>query len=166
MPFTYLGLPMVTKKPRVEHYAPLMNRVKRQLTSISSMLTHADNLQLVNTVLSYLPTYTMGSIQVLLPVHEYFDRARRQYMCKNSKSNARSKPLVPWRKCMRPKKRRGRGWESLISENRIWACFLILWTSSIIKETTHGLNFYGTYIMPMERSPILVRIEGHFGGGT
>jgi hypothetical protein len=39
MPFTYLGLPMGTTKPRVEHYAPLMNRVERKLTAISSMLT-------------------------------------------------------------------------------------------------------------------------------
>jgi hypothetical protein len=34
-----LGLPMGTTKPRVEHFAPLMNRVERQLTTISSMLT-------------------------------------------------------------------------------------------------------------------------------
>jgi hypothetical protein len=37
MPFTYLGLPMGTTRPRVEHYAPLMNRMERQLASISSM---------------------------------------------------------------------------------------------------------------------------------
>jgi hypothetical protein len=29
MPFTYLGLPMGTTKPHVEHYAPLMDKVKR-----------------------------------------------------------------------------------------------------------------------------------------
>jgi hypothetical protein len=41
MPFTYLGLPMGSTKSRVEHFAPLMNRAERQLTSISSMLTYA-----------------------------------------------------------------------------------------------------------------------------
>jgi hypothetical protein len=44
MPFTYLGLLMCTTKPRVEHYAPFMNRVERQLTAISSMLTQAGKL--------------------------------------------------------------------------------------------------------------------------
>jgi hypothetical protein len=44
LPFTYLGLPMSTTKPRVGHYAPLMNRVERQLTSISSILTQAGKL--------------------------------------------------------------------------------------------------------------------------
>jgi hypothetical protein len=40
MPFTYLGLPMGTTKPRVEHYEPIMSRMERQLTSISSLMTH------------------------------------------------------------------------------------------------------------------------------
>jgi hypothetical protein len=42
---------MGTTKPRVEHFTPLMNRVERQLTSISNMLTYAGKLQLVNSVL-------------------------------------------------------------------------------------------------------------------
>jgi len=64
LPFTYLGLPMGTTKPRVEHYAPLMNRTERRLTATSNFLTHAGRLQLVNSVLSSLPTYAMCSLQV------------------------------------------------------------------------------------------------------
>jgi hypothetical protein len=84
MPFTYLGLPMGTTKPRLEHYPPLMNRVERQLTSISSMLTQADKLQLVNSVITSLPTYSMCSVQVPVAVHEYVDRARSHCMWRNS----------------------------------------------------------------------------------
>jgi hypothetical protein len=40
MSFTYKGLPMGSMKLRVEHYAPLMDRVERLLASISNMLTH------------------------------------------------------------------------------------------------------------------------------
>jgi len=64
LPFTYLGLPMGTTKPRVEHYAPLMNRTERRLTATSNFLTHAGRLQLVNSILSSLPTYAMCSLQV------------------------------------------------------------------------------------------------------
>jgi hypothetical protein len=67
---------MGTTRPRVEHYAPLMNRMKRQLTSISSMLTLAGRLQLMNSVLSSSPTYTMCSLTVPITIHEYFDIAR------------------------------------------------------------------------------------------
>jgi hypothetical protein len=90
---------MGSTKPRVEHFTPLMNRVERQLTSISSMLTHADKLELVNSVMSTLPTYTMCSMSVPVVVHENIDRERRHCLWRNAYCNAKSKPLVAWRKC-------------------------------------------------------------------
>jgi hypothetical protein len=107
MPFAYLGLPMGTTKPRVEHYTPLMNRAERQLTSISSLLTYAGKLQLVNLVLSSLPTFTMCSVSVSVAVLEYFNRARRYRMWRKSEVNAKSKPLVAWKKCTKPKRKEG-----------------------------------------------------------
>jgi hypothetical protein len=116
MPFTYLGLPMGTTKPHVEHYAPLMDRVERQLTGISSMLTHAGKLQLVNSVLSSLPTYTMCSVMVPIEVLEFVDKAR-SCMWRNSESNGKNKPMVAWRKGTRPKKKGGLGIIRLRSQN-------------------------------------------------
>jgi hypothetical protein len=80
MPFTYMGLSMGTSKPRVEHFTPLMDRAERQLTSISSMLTYAGKLQLINSVLSSLSTYTICSVSVSIVVLEYYDRAKRNCM--------------------------------------------------------------------------------------
>jgi len=37
MPFTYLGLPMGTTKPRMEDLTPLMDRVERRLSACSSL---------------------------------------------------------------------------------------------------------------------------------
>jgi hypothetical protein len=51
---------MGTTKPRIEHFAPLMTRVERQLTTISSMLTQAGKLQLINLVLSSLNMCTIA----------------------------------------------------------------------------------------------------------
>jgi hypothetical protein len=118
LPFTYLGMLMGTIKPRVEHYAPLMNRVERQLTSTSSMLTHAGQLQLVNSVLSTSLTFTMCSVVVPVVVHEYFDRARRHCMWRNSDSKAKSKPLVDWRKCTKPRRKGGMGIINLRCQNK------------------------------------------------
>jgi hypothetical protein len=94
-----------------------MNRVERQLTSVSSMLTYAGKLQLVNSVLSSLPTFTMCSVSVPVTVHEYVDRARRNCMWRKLDSNAKSKPLVAWRKCTRPKRKGGLGIINLRSQN-------------------------------------------------
>jgi hypothetical protein len=92
---------MGTTKPRVEHYAPLMNRAERQLTSISSMLTYAGKLQLVNSVLSSVLTFAMCSVSVPVDVLEYIDRARKHCLWRKLEANVKSRPLVAWRKCTR-----------------------------------------------------------------
>jgi hypothetical protein len=117
MPFPYLGLPMGSTKPRFEDFSPLMDRIERRLTSISSLLTHAEKLELVNSVLSSLPTYTMCSIMVPMEAHEHVDRARRNCMWRKSDSNGKSQPLVAWNKCTRPKKKGGMGIISLRRQN-------------------------------------------------
>jgi hypothetical protein len=84
IPFTYLGLPMSSTKPGVEHFGPLMNGAERQLTSISSLLTYAGKLQLVNSVLASLLTYYMCLVMLPVAVHNYFDKARRNCMWRKS----------------------------------------------------------------------------------
>jgi hypothetical protein len=107
MSFTYLGLPMGSTKPKVKHFAPLMNRVERQLTSIS-LLTYAGKLQLVNSLLSSLPTF-MCSVLLPMAVHEYFDKVRRNGFWRKFDINANAKPLVAWKKCTKPKRKGGLG---------------------------------------------------------
>jgi hypothetical protein len=108
---------MGTTKPRVEHFAPLVNRVERQLTAISSMLTQVGKLQLVNSILSSLPTYIMCSIVVPIVVLEDVDRARRHCMWRNPDCNAKSKPLVAWKKCTKPKNKGSLGIINLRSQS-------------------------------------------------
>jgi hypothetical protein len=96
---------------------PLMNRVERQLTSTFSLLTQAGKLQLVNFVLSSLPTYSMCLVAVPVGVLEDVDRARRHVMCIKCDTNVKNKPLVAWRNCTRPKKKGGLGIINLRSQN-------------------------------------------------
>jgi hypothetical protein len=94
-----------------------MDRVERQLTSISNMLTHAGRLQLVNFVLASTLTYSMCSVMVPIVVIENFERAQKHCLWRNSDSNAKSKPLVAWKKCTRPKRKGGLGVINLRSQN-------------------------------------------------
>jgi hypothetical protein len=91
MPFT---LPMGTTKSEVVHFAPLMNRVERHLTSMVFLLTQAGKLQLVNSVFSSLYMYSICSFAVPMAMLENVDRVRRHGMWRKSDSNAKSKPLV------------------------------------------------------------------------
>jgi hypothetical protein len=103
---------------------PLMNIVKRQLTSISSMLTHVGKLQLVKSILSSLPTFTMCYVSVLVVVLEDIDKTMRHCMWRNYDANAKSKPLVAWRK--RQYQRRKEGLVLSIFEAKIWPFFSML----------------------------------------
>jgi hypothetical protein len=117
-PFTYLGLPLGTTKPRVEDYMPLMNNVERRLSSVSAMLTHAGRLQLVNSVLSSLPTYMMCTLYLPTAVLEFIDRARKHCLWRgNSDLNARGKALVAWVKVTKPKNKGGLGVINLRAQN-------------------------------------------------
>jgi len=49
LPFTYLGLPLSTTKPKIEDFLPLVQRVERRLISTSLFLSQAGKLEMVNT---------------------------------------------------------------------------------------------------------------------
>jgi hypothetical protein len=106
MPFTYLGLPMGSTKSRVGHFAPQMNRAERQLASTSSLLTYAGKLQLVNFVLSSLPTYTMCAVAVPIAVLEYYDRARRNCLWQIIEINAKKQAIGGMEKMHKAKEER------------------------------------------------------------
>jgi hypothetical protein len=115
--FTYLGLPLGTTKPRIDDYMPLMDRAEKRLTSISSFLTQAGRLQLVNSVLSSLPTYAMCSLKIPIAVLDFIDRARRHCLWRGSEVNAKGKSLVAWPKVTKPKDKGGLGVIDLRSQN-------------------------------------------------
>jgi hypothetical protein len=139
MSFTYLGLPMCTTRPRVEHYEPIMNRMERQLSSISSLLTHVGRLQLVNSVLSSSPTYTMCSVSIPSMLHDYFDKIRRHCMWRNSEMT--EKANLWWLGGNVPSPKEGGGvWESSTSKAKTRPSSSSTWTSFIIKRTSHGLG--------------------------
>jgi len=100
---------MGTTKPRIEHFGFTMNKVERRLTATSNFLSHAGRLELVNSVLSSLPTYAMCTLQLPISVIEYIDRARRHCLWRGSDSNAKMKCLVAWKKCIKPKRKDGLG---------------------------------------------------------
>ena len=95
----------------------IMNRTERRLSAVSSFLTHAGRLELINSVLSSLPTYAMCTLQAPIGVLEYIDRDRRHCLWRGSERNAKMKPLVAWKKCCKPKKKGGLGIINLRSQN-------------------------------------------------
>ena len=77
LPFTYLGLPLGTTKPKVIDFLPLVNKCERRLGGVSSMLNQAGRLQITNALFSSLPTYYMCTLELPKPVIKQIDKFRK-----------------------------------------------------------------------------------------
>ena len=78
MPFTYLGLPMGTTKPKIEDMSPMIVKIERRLNASSSLLSLSGRLQLINSIITPITTYAMCTLKLHKEVLEQVDRARKQ----------------------------------------------------------------------------------------
>lgn len=118
MPFTYLGLPMGTNKPKIVDFAPLIDRIERRLPSTSVFLSHGQRLIMVNLVLSALPTYYMCTLKLPKKVIQHIDRARRHCLWrKSSDPNATVQSLAAWELACKQKNKGGLGIVNLEIQN-------------------------------------------------
>jgi hypothetical protein len=122
LPFTYLGLPLGITKPKIEDMSPLVNKMERRITATSRFLNYAGRIELVNTSRTSLLTYPMCTIKIPLGAVDNMDRARRHCIWRGPDINARSRPLVAWKKVNKPKDKGGLGVINLRSQN----CALLL----------------------------------------
>lgn len=116
MPFTYLGLPMGTTKPKMEDLTPLMDRVERKLVSCSNYLSYSGRLQMINSAISPITTYAMCSIK-LPGVIENIDRIRRQCLWRGNDATKKGGNLAVWHMVQKPKSKGGLGVINLRLQN-------------------------------------------------
>ena len=64
LPFTYLGLPMGTTKPRMEHFIGITKRIDMKLCGISSMLSYDGRLKVIKSILISIPMFAMRTIKM------------------------------------------------------------------------------------------------------
>jgi hypothetical protein len=79
MPFTYLGLPLGTTKPKKKDFLPLIKRVQRRLVSTSTFLSQVGKLEMVNLVLSSIVVYHCCTLKLHKEVIDQIDKYRKHY---------------------------------------------------------------------------------------
>jgi hypothetical protein len=72
--FIYLGLPVSTARPKVEHFEVPVHTVARRLIFIVIFLTQAGKLELVKFELSSLPTYYMTTLKISISMLKQIDK--------------------------------------------------------------------------------------------
>jgi mannosylglycoprotein endo-beta-mannosidase len=115
--FTYLGLPMGLTKPQVKDYAPLICRIERRMSVASLYLSLAGRLQLVNSVISSLPTYYMCTLKIPITVIEIIDKYRKNCLWRGREFRAKGYNLAAWSLVRRPKAKGGLGVINLSLQN-------------------------------------------------
>jgi hypothetical protein len=116
-PFTYLGLPLGLTKPQVNDYALLICRIERRMSATSQFLSYAGRLQLVNSVISSLPTYYMCSPKLPLTVIEIIDKHRKNCLWRGKDFNRKRYNLAAWDLVRKPKDKGGLGIINLSIQN-------------------------------------------------
>lgn len=109
LPFTYLGIPMGISRPKVIDLSPLVDRVERRLSATFALLSYGDRLTLVNSVLSFLPTYYICTLSLPKYIILSIDRVRRHCLWRGSGINSSKKSLVLWDRVCQPKSKGGLG---------------------------------------------------------
>jgi hypothetical protein len=116
-PFTYLGLPLGLTKPQVKDYAPLICRIERKLSASSQFLTYAGRLQLINSVISSLPTYFMCTLKLPATVIENIDKHRRNCLWRDKEFSHKGYNRAAWDLVRNPKDKGGLGVINLSVQN-------------------------------------------------
>jgi hypothetical protein len=117
LPLTYLGIPLGTTKPLVKDYAPLVCRIERKLSASSVYLSYLKRLQLVNSVISSLPTYFMCTLSLSKTVVAIIDKFRKNCLWRGCDINAKGYNLAAWEMVTAPKNKGGLGVKNLYLQN-------------------------------------------------
>jgi hypothetical protein len=116
-PFTYLGLPMGTTKPKFEDLTPMMDRVERKLSGCTTWLSYSGRLQMLNAALAPIITYAMCTIRLPRGVIDNIDRMREQCLWRGNTEKKKGGNLVAWEIVQKPKEKGGLGVLNLKLQN-------------------------------------------------
>ena len=111
MPFTYLGLPLGTSRPRMQDLLPMVTSVERRLAASSSLLAYGGRLQLIRSCLSSMPIFFLCSLSIHEGIIKQLNIIIRQCLWRTKQGESTSyQSLASSEMICKPKKFR-RSWD-------------------------------------------------------
>ena len=101
----------------MEDLTPLMTRMERRLSACSSMLSYSGRLEMVNSAITPIATYTMCSLKLPAGVIDNIDRIRKQCFWRGNDRSKRGGHLAAWPMVTLPKTKGGLGVLNLRIQN-------------------------------------------------
>jgi hypothetical protein len=118
LPFTYLGLPMGTTKPKVEDLMPMICKIDKRLFGISNMLAYSSRLVTIKAIIAGMTNYAMCALKVHMTCLDHVEKSSRLFLWHGKEINKSGKCLVKWEKVCLPKNAGGLGVLNLREQNK------------------------------------------------
>lgn len=96
---------------------PLVTRVGRRLLTCSDFLTSAGRLEMVNSVLSSLPTFYLTTLKLYAGIVVQVDKYRQHCLWRKKGLENKNPPLAAWQLVCKPKDQGGLGVINLTVQN-------------------------------------------------
>jgi hypothetical protein len=104
MPFTYLGLPLSTTKPKKECFLPLIQCIQKRLPACNMYINYGSKLRMLKSVLSSLTMFYLCSLKVYQWILVEVDKYRRHCLWREKDLQKKNPPLATWDLVCKPKK--------------------------------------------------------------
>lgn len=118
MPFTYLGLPMGSTRPKIDDLMPMVSRLDKRLSSISTMMSYPGRSVHLKAMVSALPIFAVCCIRLPLSTLDHFEKSGRGFLWHGNSINKHGKYLVNWKQVCLPKNAGGLGVLDLRIQNK------------------------------------------------
>ena len=127
----YLGLPLLTKKMTVNDYMPLVEKIRKRMSSWTGrFLSHAGRLQLINSVIMSLANFWLAAFKLPSSCLKEVERLCAAFLWSGPDLKT-TKAKVSWQDICLPKNEGGLGIRSLKEINKVHNLKLIWRISSL-----------------------------------
>ena len=109
LPFTYLGLPLGTTRPKMGDLIGILHRIDRRLIGIADTLSYDGRLVVIKYIISAIPNFSMCTLKLPLGFLDYIEGSTRGFFWRGKDIHQKGKCLVKWENVCKPKRVGGLG---------------------------------------------------------
>lgn len=126
LPVRYLGLPLLTKRMTVADYMPLVEKIRKRMSSWTGrFLSHAGRLQLISSVITSLANFWLSAFRLPGSCLKEIEILCSAFLWSGPDLKT-TKAKVSWKDICLPKNEGGLGLRPLKETNKV-LCLKLIW---------------------------------------
>ncbi|KAG7560295.1 Reverse transcriptase domain [Arabidopsis thaliana x Arabidopsis arenosa] len=145
LPVRYLGLPLVTKRFTAADYTPLIEHLRKRITSWTARyLSFAGRLNLINSVLWSICNFWLAAFRLPRACIQEIDKLCSAFLW-SGKEMSSKKAKIAWEQVCKPKTEGGLGLRNLKEANDV-CCLKLIWRI-VSNRSSLWVKWIDTYLL-------------------